>query len=142
MPVRYLHSLRFLVHRKRDTLIMRNGGPGAAMCHSTWKPLKYASARSAWGENYVLFIMLHLKRLKLVVCSQKICCTSTPNFLPFLPYRNIVISISVLSILLLCLSPDLHGSCLPFSCKFTSSEITEVNKVSKIFPLSHGEFIC
>lgn len=83
-------------------------------------PLKYASARSAWAENYGMSIMLHLKRVKLIACSQKICCISTPNFFPFLPYQSIVISISVSSVLLQYLSPDLHGSHLPFSCKFTS----------------------
>lgn len=40
VPVMYLCSSRFLVDRKQDALIMRNRGPEAAVCHSTWKASK------------------------------------------------------------------------------------------------------
>lgn len=115
--------------------------PEAAVCHSTWKALKYVSARSAWAENCVLLTMMHLKGIKLNVRSQKTCWTSTPNFFPFLPYQRVAISISVLSMPLLFF---MRPTELPpaFLMQVHLNEITEVNKASKIFSLPHGEFIC
>lgn len=85
--------------------------------------------------------MMHLKRVNLNVCSQKTCCTSTPNFFPFLPYQMVAISICLKH------APSvsfIRPTELPpaFLMKVHLSEITEVNKASKIFPLPHGEFIC
>lgn len=119
----YLCSLRFLVCRKRDSLIMRKGGLEMQRATPHEKPLKYASARPSRAENCVLLIILPLKRIKLVVCSWKICCRSLPNFFPFLPYQSIAILISALSVLPPYLPPDPHWSRLPFSFKFTSVKL-------------------
>lgn len=141
MPIIYLHRLRFLIHREQHTLIMRNRGPGAAVRHSTWKTSKIRQCQIYLGWKLCTVPNAAYEK-------SKISCTLSENLL------HICSQFLSISALLkhchfdLCLrhAPPVSFTRLTwvppaFLMQVHLSEITKVNKESKISPLPHGEFI-
>lgn len=119
----HLHRLRFLIHSKQDTLIMRNRGPGAAIRHSAWKTSKISQCQICLGWKLCTVPNVAYEKSKiscmlsenlLHICSQFLSISALPKH---------CLLISALGMLLPYLSPDLHGPHLPFSCKFTSVKL-------------------
>lgn len=142
VPVMYLCSSRFLVHRKQDALNMRNRGPEAAVCHSTWKASKICQCQICLGWK---LCTAHNDASE----KSKIKCTLAENLLHIYSQFLPISAVPKGGNFHLCLK---HASSVSFIrptelppafvMKVHLDEITEVNKASKIFPLSHREFIC
>lgn len=142
VPILYLHRLRFLIHRKQRTLIKRNGGPGAAVHHSTWKSSKIWQCQNCLGWKLCTVPNVAYEK-------NKISCMLSENLLHICSKFLSIYALPKHCHFDLCLR---HASPVPFTrliqvqtaflMEVHLSEITKVNKESKISPLPHGEFIC